>query len=64
MTTDEIIETEDRLEIPTYDKMPMALVRGEGPYVWDAEGTRYLDFYGGHCVSLLGHCHPRVVEAV
>ena len=64
MTTDEIIETEDRLEIPTYDKMPMALVRGEGPYVWDAEGTRYLDFYGGHCVSLLGHCHPAVVEAV
>ena len=64
MTTDEIIETEDRFEIPTYDKMPMALVRGEGPYVWDAEGTRYLDFYGGHCVSLLGHCHPAVVEAV
>ncbi|PSQ85326.1 MAG: aspartate aminotransferase family protein [Bacteroidetes bacterium QS_3_64_15] len=64
MTTDEIIETEDRLEIPTYDKMPMALVRGEGAHVWDAEGTRYLDFYGGHCVSLLGHCHPSVVEAV
>ncbi len=64
MTTDEIIDIEDRLEIPTYDKMPMALVRGEGPYVWDAEGTKYLDFYGGHCVSLLGHCHPNVVEAV
>jgi acetylornithine aminotransferase/acetylornithine/N-succinyldiaminopimelate aminotransferase len=32
--------------------------------VWDAEGNKYLDFYGGHCVSLLGHCHPNVVEAV
>jgi acetylornithine/N-succinyldiaminopimelate aminotransferase len=64
MTTAETIDIEQELEIPTYDKMPMALVRGEGPHVWDAEGTRYLDFYGGHCVSLLGHCHPNVVEAV
>ena len=64
MTTDEIIDIEQTLEIPTYDKMPMALVRGDGAYVWDAEGTRYLDFDGGHCVSLLGHCHPAVVEAV
>lgn len=64
MTSDDVIEIEDRLEIPTYDKMPMALVRGEGSYVWDAEGNRYLDFYGGHCVSLLGHCHPRIVKAV
>ncbi len=64
MTSAETIALEQQLEIPTYDKMPMALVRGKGPYVWDAEGTRYLDFYGGHCVSLLGHCHPNVVAAV
>jgi acetylornithine aminotransferase/acetylornithine/N-succinyldiaminopimelate aminotransferase len=64
MTTAETIEIENALEIPTYDKMPMALVRGEGTAVWDADGTRYLDFYGGHCVSLLGHCPPPVVEAV
>ncbi len=64
MDSAETIAIEQQLEIPTYDKMPMALVRGEGPYVWDAEGTRYLDFYGGHCVSLLGHCHPSVVAAV
>lgn len=64
MTTAETIEIENALEIPTYDKMPMALVRGDGTAVWDAEGNRYLDFYGGHCVSLLGHCHDAVVEAV
>ena len=64
MTTAETIEIEQQLEIPTYDKMPMALLRGKGPYVWDAESNKYLDFYGGHCVSLLGHCHPAVVEAV
>lgn len=64
MTSDETIRLEEHLEIPTYDKMPMALVRGEGSYVWDAEGNRYLDFYGGHCVSLLGHCPDPVVKAV
>lgn len=64
MTSEETIKLEQELEIPTYDKMPMALVRGEGSYVWDAEANKYLDFYGGHCVSLLGHCPPPVVEAV
>ena len=64
MNTAETIKIEQALEIPTYDKMPMALVRGEGTSVWDAEGNRYLDFYGGHCVAILGHCPPRVVEAV
>ena len=58
------IAIENQLEIPTYSKMPMALVRGEGSYVWDEDGNRYLDFYGGHCVALLGHCPPSVVEAV
>ena len=64
MTTAEIIETEQALEIPTYSKMPMALVEGEGAYVWDADGTKYLDFYGGHCVALLGHSPAPVVEAI
>ena len=64
MTTAETFHLEDTYQIPTYTKMPVALVRGEGPYVWDAEGRRFLDFYGGHCVTALGHCPPRVVEAV
>ena len=40
------------------------LVRGEGPYVWDAEGMRYLDLLGGIAVNALGHCHPRLVAAI
>ena len=52
MTTQETISQEDAYQIPTYKKMPVALVRGEGSFVWDAEGHRYLDFYGGHCVTL------------
>ena len=64
MQTADAITLEDRFQIPTYSKMPVVLVRGEGPYVWDSDGTRFLDLYGGHCVTLLGHCPPRVVEAV
>jgi len=59
-----IAAAEDRWQLPTYAKMPIALVRGEGSFVWDADGRRYLDLYGGHCVALAGHCHPRLVAAV
>ena len=55
---------EDAVTLPTYAKPPVALVRGAGTTVWDADGRAYLDFYGGHCVALLGHCPPRVVEAI
>lgn len=64
MTTQETIRLEEAYQLPTYNKMPVALERGEGCYVWDAEGRKYLDFYGGHCVALLGHCPPRVVKAL
>ncbi len=55
---------EDAVTLPTYAKPPVALVRGEGTRVWDTQGREYLDFYGGHCVALLGHCPPRVVRAI
>ena len=44
--------------------MPMVLTRGEGAYVWDEEGKKYLDFVGGWGVCILGHCHPVMVEAI
>ena len=39
-------------------------VRGEGAYLWDADGRRYLDFLAGIAVNSLGHAHPVFVEAV
>ena len=54
----------DRYVIPNYRRYPVCLVRGEGSWVWDAEGNRYLDFFPGWGCNLLGHCPPRVVEAV
>jgi predicted acetylornithine/succinylornithine family transaminase len=50
--------------MPTYARYPVRFVRGEGARLWDAEGNEYLDFLAGISVSSVGHCHPRVVEAI
>jgi acetylornithine/N-succinyldiaminopimelate aminotransferase len=50
--------------IPTYVRNPVEFVRGEGCLLWDDEGNEYLDFLAGISVLNVGHCHPRVVEAV
>jgi len=60
----EIIELFKRYVIPNYVRYPICLVRGEGSYVWDAEGARYLDFFPGWGCNLLGHCPEPVVRAV
>jgi acetylornithine/N-succinyldiaminopimelate aminotransferase len=54
----------DRYVIPNYRRFPACLVRGEGSWIWDAEGHRYLDFFPGWGCNLLGHCPARVVAAV
>ena len=48
----------------TFGPPKLVLTRGEGPYVWDADGTRYLDLLGGIAVNALGHAHPALVAAV
>ncbi|MHB8766799.1 MAG: aminotransferase class III-fold pyridoxal phosphate-dependent enzyme, partial [Deferrisomatales bacterium] len=60
----EIIELGDSVLMPTYARFPVALVRGQGMRVWDADGHQYLDFLAGIAVCSLGHCHPRVVAAI
>jgi predicted acetylornithine/succinylornithine family transaminase len=50
--------------LPTYGRFPMVPVRGEGSYLWDDAGKRYLDFCTGIAVCSLGHCHPRLVAAL
>lgn len=62
-----IQELEKEFIINTYSRQPgftPCLVRGEGSYVWDDQGQKYLDLLGGLAVNVLGHCHPQVVEAV
>ena len=60
----ETIAQFDRYVIPNYRRYPVCLVRGEGSRIWDAEGQSYLDFFPGWGCNLLGHCPPRIVEAV
>jgi predicted acetylornithine/succinylornithine family transaminase len=60
----EIIDLFKRYVIGNYTRYPVCLVRGEGSRVWDAGGNRYLDLFPGWGCDLLGHCPPRVVEAV
>ncbi|MCI0641770.1 MAG: aspartate aminotransferase family protein [Gemmataceae bacterium] len=64
MTTQETIALFEYYVIGNYKRYPVSLVRGEGSYVWDAEGNRYLDFFPGWGCDLIGHCPPRLVKAV
>ena len=54
----------DTYVVPNYARFPIAFERGEGAWVWDEAGRKYLDFGAGIAVCSIGHCHPRVVEAM
>jgi predicted acetylornithine/succinylornithine family transaminase len=64
LSSPETIELFQRYVIPNYGRFPVSLARGEGSYVWDSEGNRYLDLFPGWGCNLLGHCPPPVMEAV
>ncbi len=64
MSSAQTIEQFSKYVIGNYTRYPVSLVRGEGSLVWDAEGNRYIDFFPGWGCNLIGHCPPRVVEAV
>ena len=64
MALAELQELERDALMNTYARNPVEFVRGEGTRLWDDEGNEYLDFLTGISVAQLGHCHPRVVEAV
>jgi acetylornithine/LysW-gamma-L-lysine aminotransferase len=61
---DDIISLEDSHTSGAYPKRPIALVRGQGARVWDADGREYIDCIAGHGVASLGHCHPAVTAAI
>lgn len=64
MTTNEIIEVFGKYVIANYGRLPRAIVKGEGSYLYDSEGNKILDMFPGWAVSGIGHCHRKVVEAV
>ncbi|MDQ6750731.1 MAG: acetylornithine/succinylornithine family transaminase [Actinomycetota bacterium] len=64
MTLAELQALEGAHVVPSYARLPVEFVRGEGCRLWDDEGREYLDFLAGISVSSVGHCHPAVVRAV
>ena len=64
MNTQEIINLTGQYIANTYNRFPIAITKGKGCRVWDADGKEYLDFVAGLAVCNLGHCHPKVVKAI
>jgi acetylornithine/N-succinyldiaminopimelate aminotransferase len=60
----QIRETFERFVVPSYARFDLVLERGEGSYVWDIDGGRYLDLAGGIAVCSLGHAHPEITKAL
>jgi len=59
-----LINDSDNYLFSTYKRYPIVLIRGEGSRVWDQDGKEYLDFVSGIAVCNLGHCHPKIVDAI
>jgi len=64
MKNKDVAALTDKFVAQTYARTPLALVKGRGVKVWDADGREYLDFLTGIAVNSFGHCHPAIVKAI
>jgi acetylornithine/N-succinyldiaminopimelate aminotransferase len=64
MNTKQTIELFEKYVIGNYSRLPRVIVKGSGGYMFDADGNKILDMFPGWAVSAIGHCHPKVVEAI
>lgn len=64
MKTEELFKGYKDYIMPTYTKVPLVFVKGKGSRLWDIQNKVYLDFFPGWGVGNLGHCHPKVMQAV
>ena len=64
MDTKQTIELFGKYVIGNYTRLPRVIVKGSGSYMFDADGNKILDMFPGWAVSAIGHCHPKVVEAI
>ncbi|NKK79519.1 ornithine--oxo-acid transaminase [Rhizobium leguminosarum] len=63
-TSEKLIATEQRLGAHNYRPLDVVLTRGEGVYVWDTDGNRYLDCLSAYSAVNQGHCHPKILAAM
>ena len=59
-----IIAETDRYSAHNYHPLPVVIERGEGVWVWDADGRKYLDCLSAYSAVNQGHCHPRILDAL
>lgn len=59
-----LYEEDKKYYLPTFKRFPLALIKGKGSRVWDADGKEYIDMLAGIAVNNVGHCHPQVVKAI
>ncbi|MFA5863457.1 MAG: aspartate aminotransferase family protein [Phycisphaerae bacterium] len=64
MITSEVVDQFEKYVIGNYNRLPVVIVKGEGSRMWDLDGKEYLDMFPGWAVSGLGHCHPKVTQAL
>jgi predicted acetylornithine/succinylornithine family transaminase len=64
VVTTDVVELEKQYLLQNYARHPLVLARGDGPYMWDVAGKRYLDFIAGIGVNALGQNHPRIVRVI
>ena len=64
LTTTDYIEVEERYGAHNYHPLDVVITRGEGCWVWDVEGNKYLDFLAAYSAVNQGHCHPKIVQAL
>lgn len=64
MNKTQVFELDKQYFMPVFSRYSLVLSHGEGPYVYDTDGNRYLDFLAGIAVNILGHAHPGLVQAV
>lgn len=64
MNFEEVAELEKRVLVPTYDRLPILAVRGEGCYLYDERGKKYLDCLGGLAVNSLGYAHAEILATL
>ncbi len=62
--TDFFMEKEDRFGAHNYHPLPVVLTKGQGAWVWDVEGNKYLDMMSAYSAISHGHCHPRILETL
>jgi len=64
MNDEQIIALEDKYLANTYSKLPLVAMKGKGAILWDTKGNEYIDCASGYGVALVGHCNPKVIEAI